>query len=40
MIAAVIAGIIVLIQVLENIDFSFALFVFPGFLMTLIAYFQ
>jgi hypothetical protein len=39
-IAALIAALIVIIKVLKGMDFSFAIFVFPGFLMVLTAYIQ
>lgn len=39
-IAALIAALIVIIKVLDTMDFSFAIFVFPGFLMVLTAYIQ
>lgn len=39
-IAALIAALIVIVKVLKGMDFSFAIFVFPGFLMVLTAYIQ
>ncbi len=39
-IAALIAVLIVVIKVLKGMDFGFAIFVFPGFLMVLTAYIQ
>lgn len=38
--AALVAGLLVLVKVLNNLDFAFAIFVLPGFIMILIAYMQ
>lgn len=38
--AALIAALIVIIKVLDTMDFNFAIFVLPGFLMVLTAYIQ
>ncbi len=40
LIAWVIACLIILVKILQNIDFTFAIFIFPGFVMVLSAFFQ
>lgn len=39
-IATVVAGIIIAIKLLKDLDFAFAFFILPGFLLVLKAYFQ
>lgn len=39
-IASIIACLIIFVKVLQNIDFTFAIFILPGFLMVLSAFFQ
>jgi hypothetical protein len=39
-VAALLAILIIALKILRDIDFSFAIFILPGFIMVLVAYIQ